>query len=101
MYITANNQTYQNIKFRRAGNVSITYTGESLNLETVSGEIVLYRNDGFVLRQDNVSDYLRSELGVGYIKLTNEPIPEPQPTEASDTEILNTLLGVNDEEDES
>ena len=99
MYITANNETYQNIKFRRAGNVSISYTGESLNLESVSGEIVLYRNDGFVLRQDSVSDYLRSELGAGYIKLTNEPMPEPQPTEASDTEILNTLLGVNEEDE--
>ena len=96
MYITVNNTSYPNVKFRRTGNVSIVFTGESLTMTEVSGEIITYRNDGFELRRDNVSDYLRSEVGVGYIKLTNEPVPEPQPVEASDTEILNKLLGVNE-----
>ena len=100
MYITVNNTSYPNVKFRRTGNVSIVFTGESLTMTEVSGEIITYRNDGFELRRDNVSDYLRSEVGTGYIKLTNEPVPEPQPTEATDTEVLNTLLGV-DEGDES
>lgn len=100
MYITVNNTSYPNVKFRRTGNVSIVFTGESLTMTEVSGEIITYRNDGFGLRRDNVSDYLRAEVSAGRVLLTNQPIPEPQPTEASDTEILNTLLGVN-EGDES
>ena len=62
-----------------------------------SGEIITYRNDGFELRRDNVSDYLRTEASAGRVLLTNQPVPEPVETEASDTEVLNTLLGVNEE----
>ena len=97
MYITINNQRYADVVMNRRRNGDTLFTGESLDVTEVSGEIVTYRNDGFELRRDNVSDYLRTEVSAGRVLLTNQPIPEPQPTEASDTDVLNTLLGVNEE----
>ena len=47
----------------------------------VSGEIITYRNDGFELRRDNVSDYLRTEVSAGRVLLTNQPVPEPEESE--------------------
>lgn len=48
----------------------------------VSGEIELCADDGFVLRTDTVSDYLRQTFSNGVLVLTNtpEPTPEPNPT---------------------
>ena len=45
--------------------------------ETVSGKIVLYADDGFELRADNVKDYLRYTYSNGTFTLTNTPEPEP------------------------
>ena len=97
MYITINNQTYADVLMTRRRNGDTLFTGESLVVTEVSGEIITYRNDGFELRRDNVSDYLRTEVSAGRVLLTNQPVPEPVETEASDTEVLNTLLGVNEE----
>ena len=55
----------------------------------VEGEITLYADDGFMLRTDNVADYLRQTFENGVLTLTNEPEPEiveeviiePEPTE--------------------
>jgi hypothetical protein len=57
----------------------------------VSGEIVLHADDGFVLRSDKSSSYLRQTFEDGVLTLTNvpEPVPvpdiEPEPSEADDT----------------
>lgn len=77
MYITINNQRYADVVMNRRRNGDMLFTGESLNLTEVSGEIVTYRNDGFELRRDNVSDYLRTEVSAGRVLLTNQPVPEP------------------------
>lgn len=42
----------------------------------VSGEIKLYADDGFLLRTDNTSDYLRQTFANGVLTLTNVPEPE-------------------------
>lgn len=99
MYITINNQRYADVLMNRLRNGDMLFTGESLDVSEVSGEIVTYRNDGFELRRDNVSDYLRTEVSAGRVLLTNQPVPEPAEYEASDTEVLNTLLGINEEEE--
>lgn len=55
----------------------------------VSGEIVLYDNDGFLMRADIAEDYLRQTFENGVLTLTNEPepepMPEPEPTEPAPT----------------
>ena len=67
---------------------TMVYAGLSDNFPTpVSGTLVLCADDGFVLRRDKVSDYLRQTFSNGTLILTNEPEPEetepvtPEPTE--------------------
>lgn len=68
----------------------------------IDGEIVLCADDGFVLRTDNTSDYLRQIFEDGVLTLTNVPEPEPiEPDEPSESEpsadeLLDLLLGVNE-----
>jgi hypothetical protein len=40
------------------------------------GEIVLCADDGFTLRKDNATDYLRQVFESGVLTLTNVPEPE-------------------------
>ena len=57
---------------------------------TVSGEVVLCDDDGFVMRVDKAEDYLRQTFVNGVLTLTNTPepkpvdpedIPDPEPTQ--------------------
>ena len=61
----------------------------------VDGIILMYRNDGFLLSQDNTADYTRQEYSNDVYTLTNQPEPEPMPYAPSDKDILNVLLGLN------
>jgi len=71
MYITINGTEYSNIN-TYFNPMEIVYTGDSLvNIESVSGTISVYANDGFLLREDNPSDYLRQVIRDGSITLTN------------------------------
>lgn len=95
MYCIINDATFTDI--RRTVNTvgEILFCGEQLDeISEVSGEIVTYRNDGFELARDNVQDYLRVVIQPQTIKLTNQPDVPPAPTEPTDTEVLNELLGV-------
>lgn len=57
---------------------TMKYSGLPENFPTsVSGEIKLYADDGFLLRTDNTSDYLRQTFADGILTLTNAPEPEP------------------------
>jgi len=73
MYITINNTTYNDIR-RAEGYQTLIFTGDSLiNIESVSGVIGVYANDGFLLREDNAEDYERQIIRDGVITLTNLP----------------------------
>ncbi len=80
MYITINNTTYADIKYSYRPS-EVVYTGDSLTgIESVSGTIGVYANDGFLLREDNVSDYARQIIRDGAVTLTNHPegyVPPP------------------------
>jgi hypothetical protein len=88
----------------RINSSSIVYSGLPEDFtESVSGEIILMDNDEFELRRDIVEDYLRQTFVNGVLTLTNEPVPEPVPVpvpeaEPTTEEILDTLLGVNEDE---
>lgn len=49
--------------------------------------VTLCRDDGFVMREDNPSDYLRQTFESGVLTLTNTPEPEPvtEPEEPTPT----------------
>lgn len=78
MYITVNGQTYQNAA-RKAGASWVDFTAEGLADVTAAGTVTRYRDDGFEIGQDAVSDYLRQEAIPGGFRLTNVPVPQPAP----------------------
>lgn len=78
MYIKYNNKDYS-CKCS-INNNSITYIELSEDFPSeVDGEITLYADNGFEMRKDNTSDYLRQTFSNGTLTLTN--LPEPEPTE--------------------
>lgn len=78
MYITVNGQTYQNA-VRRASASWVEFTADGLASVVATGVVTRYRDDGFEIGEDNVSDYLRQESIPGGFRLTN--VPEVQPVE--------------------
>lgn len=58
----------------------------------ISGEVTLCADDGFVLRTDNTSDYLRQTFENGVLTLTN--VPEPEPVEPEPIEPEPSQLDV-------
>lgn len=112
MYIQINNQTYT-LTRRRVTSQSITYYGLESEPTDISGAITMCRDDGFVMSEDNVGDYLRHTwtaptydedgdmVSYGILTLTNipepEPVPEPEPGPyvPTDHDVLNALLGID------
>lgn len=111
MYLLINNNQYP-VSRRRVNSQSVVYSGLEAEPTDISGTIQMFRDDGFLMSEDNVSDYLRhtyqaptyGEEGqmvtVGVLTLTNVPEPEPQPEPEpgpyipTDHDVLNALLGI-------
>lgn len=73
MYITYKDKKY-NCKCRPGS--TMIYSGLPDDFPTsVSGEVILFADDGFELRRDKVEDYLRQTFEGGVLTLTNEPEP--------------------------
>ena len=78
MYLNISNQQYP-CRERRVENNTIIYLGVKNLQMPISGLIQLCRNDGFVLAEDDSSDYSRHVLQGTRLTLTNEPEQPPQP----------------------
>ena len=73
MYIKYQNKKYICEKCI-IGSEFITYKNLAVDFpQIVSGEIVLFADDGFELRTDNVENYLRQTFENGILTLTNMP----------------------------
>lgn len=85
MYISINDVLYPGAK-RGKGAQSVSFMAPGIPEGlTAEGVIVTYRDDGFLLCEDTVSDYARQEARAGLLRLTNEPEPEPaEPTEGTE-----------------
>lgn len=83
MYIIIADKRYP-VTRRKVYTEKTIYTGVTPEPETVSGEIVMYRDDGFEMSRDNVSNYERHEYNGDILTLTNEPVPPPPPPEPPD-----------------
>ena len=88
MYIKYNGNKYSCNALARSKS-TVTYRGLPADFPApVSGDIVLYADDGFEMRRDAAEDYLRQTFADGVLTLTNvpepEPIPEPDPDEPTD-----------------
>lgn len=61
----------------------------------ITGIISMYRDDGFLLSEDNANDYLRKYISGSVLTLTNEPEPpdpgpepDPEPTPPTEWDVL-------------
>ena len=61
---------------------TIKYLSVSPNPGEVTGKIQMYRDDGFLLSEDNADDYARQTYAGTIFTLTNKPVPVPVPTPA-------------------
>ena len=101
MYITINGETYPGIRRVKMRDARETlYIGESLDgLESVSGTIGVYRNDGFMLLEEDAGNYERLNILPGMLILTDRPetvFTEPSDNDVlTDSEALNIIIGGN------
>lgn len=102
MYIKLNGTVYPHIRrveYRNYGNVA--YLGQSLTgIEELPESIKLYREDGFLLREDRPGDFTRSLVQEGAILLTMAELPEagtePEPETVTAEELTAAIQeGVN------
>ena len=61
---------------------TIKYLSVKPNPGEVTGKIQMYRDDGFLLSEDNADDYARQTYAGTIFTLTNKPEPVPVPTPA-------------------
>lgn len=61
---------------------TIKYLSVSPNPGEVTGKIQMYRDDGFLMAEDNADDYERQTYAGTIFTLTNKPEPVPIPTPA-------------------
>lgn len=75
---------------------TVKYLSVKPNPGEVTGKIQVYRDDGFLMAEDNADNYERQTYAGTIFTLTNKPEPVPVETVhvPTDGEVLNTLLGV-------
>ena len=56
---------------------TIKYLSVSPNPGEVTGKIQMYRDDGFLLSEDNADEYARQTYAGTILTLTNKPVPVP------------------------
>lgn len=49
----------------------------AVDLETLTGKIQMYRDDGFLMSEDAVENYQRKTMTGTLLVLTNKPVPTP------------------------
>ena len=95
MYLLINNEQYPVTK-RIVTKDTVKYLSVSPEPPAVSGPVQMYRDDGFLLAEDDSENYSRQTYAGTILTLTNKPEPTPVETVhvPTDGEVLNTLLGV-------
>lgn len=75
---------------------TVKYLSVAPNPGEVTGKIQMYRDDGFLMAEDNAADYARQTYAGTILTLTNKPelVPVETVHVPTDGEVLNTLLGV-------
>ena len=96
MYLLINNTRYPVTK-RIVSKDTVKFLSVSPDPRPVSGLIQMYRNDGFLLSEDDAAGYTRQTYAGTILTLTNkpEPVPVPTPTPEPQATTAQTLAAVN------
>lgn len=99
MYLIINGNKHS-VSKRIVTNDTIKYLTVEPKPEDISGTIIMYRDDGFLMSTDNADKFERKTYNGTLLVLTNKPepvpVPAPEPTEASTFDMAQAILeGVN------
>lgn len=76
MYLLINNTQYP-VSRRILTPDTVKYLSVPNDPGEITGVVQMYRDDGFLMSEDNAEDYTRKEYSGTLLTLTNAPIPEP------------------------
>lgn len=95
MYLIINGNKHT-VSRRIVTSDTIKYLTVEPAVESATGTIKMYRDDGFLMSEDNADAFERQSYAGTLLTLTNKPVPVPVPvnTEPSADELMNILLGV-------
>ena len=96
MYLLINNEQYRATKRTVTGD-TVKYLSVSPDPRPVSGPVQMYRDDGFLLAEDDSEGYIRQTYAGTILTLTNkpEPVPAPTPTPEPQATTAQTLAAVS------
>ena len=72
MYLKIGNETYS-VSRRMFNGETLTFLSVIPDPGKVTGDVSMYRDDSFLLSQDNADNYLRQEYNGDVLKFTNHP----------------------------
>ena len=108
MYLKIGEKQYSCTKRIKSAAGTLKFLGVSPAHGEVSGTIQMYRNDGFLMSEDDVSGYIRQKYAGTLLAFFAYPEPEPAPPSSAPTltqrvgdleEALNMILtGVTEDE---
>lgn len=76
MYLIINGARYSCTKRIKTAD-TVKYLSVDPAVEDISGVIQMYRNDGFLMSEDNTEDYQRKFHDGALLTITNAPEPVP------------------------
>ena len=83
MYLKIGENQYSCTKRIKSAAGTLKFLGVSPAPGEVSGTIQMYRDDGFLMSEDNVSDYIRQKYAGTLLAFFAYPEPEPAPVTPS------------------
>ena len=78
MYLMIND-TRHTVSRRIVAGDTIKYLSVTPAVEEIAGEIRMFRDDGFLLSEDNADDYARKSYVGTLLQISNDPEPVPVP----------------------
>ena len=97
MYLKIGENQYSCTKRIKSAAGTLKFLGVSPAPGEVSGTIQMYRDDGFLMSEDNTSQYIRQKYAGTLLAFFAYPEPEPVPTPAPKPRATNaqSLAAVN------
>ena len=96
MYLTINGVQHT-VTRRLVSSDTIKYIGVTPEPTAVSGTIGMYRNDGFLMSEDNADHFARKVYSGTVLLLTNKPEPNTEPflpeTEPPSAKVVTAIVG--------
>ena len=100
MYLMINGNRHS-VSRRIAKGDTIKFLTVEPKPETITGNIQMYENNGFLISEDNADNFLRSTYSGTLLVLTNVPEPKPvnhvvDPEATTDDMAMAIMEGVNE-----